>query len=70
MPTTHLSFMRAAIARGLVNQSLHAQLVAGSREAIARSRRLLSSTEWQIDRPGKPTDPWLLMTEAADGSAI
>lgn len=55
MPKNHFSFARSAVARPPANNALHAQLVAGSREAIARCKPLLAATKLQIDMRHDPT---------------
>ncbi|CDX35166.1 hypothetical protein MPLA_1800177 [Mesorhizobium sp. ORS 3359] len=55
----HLKIMREIVARRPANIAVHTQLVAGSRECIARSKLLLAITKWQIDMPARPDQPWL-----------
>jgi hypothetical protein len=68
MPKDYLSFLRIVIARRPAARPVHAQLLAGSRDAIARSRLLLARTEPRIDIS------WVArhasLGEAAYGSAI
>lgn len=53
-----LAHLRSVTASRHDYRRLHAQILAGSMDSVARSRALLTVTKAQLERPGRPDQPW------------